>query len=55
MALETATVDNNRLAKSLEQAVSTNSSLHSKLEQARDWYQGTITLRYTVRKHACVT
>ncbi|KAM7413644.1 hypothetical protein PAMA_020840 [Pampus argenteus] len=39
------TVDNKRLAKSLEQAVSTNSSLHSKLEQARDQYQGTITLR----------
>ncbi|XP_044209158.1 coiled-coil domain-containing protein 150 [Thunnus albacares] len=44
-ALDTATVDNKRLAKSLEQAVLTNSSLHSKLEQARDWYQGTITLR----------
>ncbi|XP_062274890.1 coiled-coil domain-containing protein 150 [Scomber scombrus] len=44
-SLDTAAVDNKRLAKSLELAVSTNSSLHSRLEQARDQYQGTITLR----------
>ncbi|XP_029923803.1 coiled-coil domain-containing protein 150 isoform X2 [Myripristis murdjan] len=44
-ALDTAKVDNKRLAKSLEQAVSTSSSLQSKLEQARDQHRLTITLR----------
>uniref|UniRef100_A0A8C9X1S9 Coiled-coil domain containing 150 n=1 Tax=Sander lucioperca TaxID=283035 RepID=A0A8C9X1S9_SANLU len=44
-ALDTAKVDNKRLALSLEQAVLINSSLHSKLEQARDQHQATITLR----------
>lgn len=43
-------MDNKRLAQSLEQAVLTNRSLHSKLEQARDQYRATMTLRYTVRK-----
>lgn len=47
-ALDSATVDNKRLAQSMERAVITNSSLHRKLEQARDQYQATITLRYTV-------
>ncbi|XP_078102920.1 coiled-coil domain-containing protein 150 isoform X2 [Sander vitreus] len=44
-ASDIAKVDNKRLAQSLEQAVLTNSSLHSKLEQARDQHQATITLR----------
>ncbi|XP_032362987.1 coiled-coil domain-containing protein 150 [Etheostoma spectabile] len=44
-ASDTAKVDNKRLAQSLEQAVLTNSSLHSKLEQARDQHQAAITLR----------
>ncbi|XP_039633846.1 coiled-coil domain-containing protein 150 [Perca fluviatilis] len=44
-ASDTAKIDNKRLAQSLEQAVLTNSSLHSKLEQARDQHQATITLR----------
>ncbi|XP_035536641.1 coiled-coil domain-containing protein 150 isoform X2 [Morone saxatilis] len=44
-ALDIAKADNKRLAQSVEQAVLTNSSLHSKLEQARDQYQATITLR----------
>ncbi|XP_074496333.1 coiled-coil domain-containing protein 150-like isoform X2 [Sebastes fasciatus] len=44
-ASDTAKVDNKRLAQSLEQSVLTNSSLHRKLEQARDQYQAAITLR----------
>ncbi|XP_037630185.1 coiled-coil domain-containing protein 150 isoform X2 [Sebastes umbrosus] len=44
-ASDTAKVDNKRLAQSLEQSVLTNSSLHRKLEQARDRYQAAITLR----------
>ncbi|XP_071761246.2 coiled-coil domain-containing protein 150 [Centroberyx gerrardi] len=44
-ALDTAKVDNKRLAKSLEQAALTNSSLQTKLEQDRDQHQVTITLR----------
>lgn len=49
-ALDRAKVDNRRLAQSVEQAVLTNSSLHRRLEQAREQYQATITLRYSVRK-----
>ncbi|KAL7400677.1 hypothetical protein ABVT39_015965 [Epinephelus coioides] len=44
-ASDSAKVDNKRLAQSLEQAVLTNSSLRSKLEQTRDQYQAAITLR----------
>ncbi|XP_044057824.1 coiled-coil domain-containing protein 150 isoform X2 [Siniperca chuatsi] len=44
-ALDTAKLDNKRLAQSLEQAVLTNIKLHSKLEQAGDQYQATMTLR----------
>ncbi|XP_047449693.1 coiled-coil domain-containing protein 150 [Mugil cephalus] len=44
-ALAAAREDNKTLAHSLEQAVLTNNSLHSKLQQARDQYQATITLR----------
>ncbi|KAM9359143.1 LOW QUALITY PROTEIN: coiled-coil domain-containing protein 150 [Symphorus nematophorus] len=44
-ALDKTKVDNKRLALSMEQAVLTNSNLLSKLEQARDRYQATITLR----------
>lgn len=47
-ALDSSAVDNKRLAQSMERAVLTNSSLHRKLEQARDQHQATITLRYTV-------
>ncbi|XP_071327921.1 coiled-coil domain-containing protein 150-like isoform X3 [Trachinotus anak] len=44
-ALDTVTVDNRRLAQRLKQALLTNSRLQSKLEQDRDQYQATVTLR----------
>lgn len=49
-ALVTAREDNNRLARSLKQALSTSASLHRKLDKTREQYQATIILRYSTRK-----